>query len=69
MPITTFNMTHVRAWKDVRCQNVRFRDEMNVQRGRDLHQVSQLLGGITGIQTSFSSSFFFNVPFYVLPTV
>lgn len=51
MPITTFDMTHVRAWKDVQRQNVRFRDEMNVQRGRDLHQVTQLLGGVTGIQT------------------
>ena len=51
MPITTFDVTHVRAWKAVQRQKAPFREEMNAQRGRDLHQITQLLGGVAGIQT------------------
>lgn len=50
MPITTFDVTHVRAWKDVQRQNAPFRGEMKVQSACDLGQVTQLLGGVTGIQ-------------------
>lgn len=51
MPITTFDVTHVRAWKAVQRQKAPFREEMNVQRGCDSRQVTHLLGGVAGIQT------------------